>query len=65
MPAETEPREVFFEFTIVGAVMKVAAIDAATGIEVVVLGPARTARADLQKLALGKLRRRLAQAGKL
>jgi hypothetical protein len=55
----TERREVLFEFTAVGAVMKVAAIDAATGIEVTVMGPVHASRADLQKLALGKLRRRL------
>jgi len=54
-----EHREVLFEFTAVGAVMKVAAIDAATGIEVTVMGPVHAARADLQKLALAKLRRRL------
>ncbi len=35
----SEAREVLFEFTAVGAVMKVAAIDAATGIEVMVMGP--------------------------
>ncbi len=55
----TERREVLFEFTVVGAVMKVAAIDAATGVEVTVMGPVHASRADLQKLALGKLRRRL------
>lgn len=52
-------REVLFEFTPVGAVTKVAAIDAATGIEVSVMGPTHASRADLQKLALAKLRKRL------
>jgi hypothetical protein len=52
-------REVLFEFTAIGAVMKVAAIDAATGIEVTVMGPVHASRADLQKLALAKLRKRL------
>jgi hypothetical protein len=55
-------REVLFEFTAVGAVMKVAAIDAATGIEVTVMGPVTAARADLQKLALAKLKKRLERA---
>ncbi len=55
----TESRETLFEFTVVGPVMKVAAIDAATGIEVMVMGPVHASRADLQKLAMGKLRRRL------
>lgn len=54
-----EHREVLFEFTAIGAVMKVAAIDAATGIEVTVMGPSHASRADLQKLALAKLRKRL------
>lgn len=55
-----ERREILFEFTAVGAVMKVAAIDAETGIEVVVMGPVHATRADLQKLAIAKLKRRLA-----
>ena len=55
-------REVYFEFTAVGTVMKVAAIDAETGLEVTVMGPVNASRADLQKLALGKLRNRLAAA---
>ena len=56
-----ESREVYFEFTAVGTVVRVAAIDAATGIEVVVMGPATAAEADLKRLALGKLRARLAR----
>ena len=62
MPPEDSrgvPREVYFEFTAVGAVMKVAAIDAETGLEVIVMGPVHASRADLQKLALAKLRTRL------
>ena len=55
----TQSREILFEFTAVGAVMKVVAIDAATGIEVMAMGPVHASRADLQKLALAKLRRRL------
>ena len=39
--------------------VKVAAIDAETGVEVTVMGPVHASRADLQKLALAKLRRRL------
>jgi hypothetical protein len=54
-----ERREVLFEFTAIGRVMRVAAIDAETGIEVVVMGPTHASRADLQKLALAKLRKRL------
>jgi hypothetical protein len=54
-----EHREVLFEFTSIGSVTKVSAIDAQTGIEVMVMGPTRASRADLQKLALAKLRKRL------
>ena len=54
-----ERREVLFEFTAIGTVVKVAAIDAETGIEVSVMGPVNASRADLQKLALAKLRKRL------
>jgi hypothetical protein len=50
---------VYFEFTPVGTSVKVAAIDAATGTEVSVVGPARASQADLQKLALRKLKARL------
>jgi hypothetical protein len=54
-------REVYFEFTAVGAVVKVAAIDAQTGLEVSVMGPAGAPRGELQRLALQKLRARLAK----
>jgi hypothetical protein len=50
---------VYFEFTPIGTSVKVVAIDAATGIEVSVIGPARASQADLQQLALQKLRLRL------
>jgi hypothetical protein len=53
--------EVFFEFTAIGSTVKVVAIDAATGTEVTVMGPANAAQADLERLALGKLRARLAR----
>jgi hypothetical protein len=59
MTALPERREILFEFTAVGAVTKVVAIDAETGIEVMVMGPTHASRADLQKLALAKLKRRL------
>ena len=55
------PREVYFEFTAVGGAVKVAAIDATTGTEVSIMGPASAAQADLQQLALAKLKARLAR----
>jgi hypothetical protein len=51
--------EVYFEFTAIGRTVKVSAIDAATGVEVSVMAPATAARADLQRLALQKLKARI------
>lgn len=56
-----EPREVYFEFTALGGVVKCVAIDSQTGVEVSVMGPARVAQADLERLALQKLKARLAR----
>ena len=56
-----DPREVFFEFIAIGSTVKVVAIDAATGTEVTVIGPAGAAQSDLERLALGKLKARLAR----
>lgn len=52
-------REILFEFVQVGAQVRVAAVDAATGAEAVVMGPANAARVDLERLALRKLMRML------
>jgi hypothetical protein len=61
MPSSPEDSSggVYFEFTPIGASVKVAAIDAATGTEVSVVAPAGAAQADLQRLALQKLKARL------
>ncbi len=58
MPAE-DSRDVYFEFTAIGRTVKVSAIDSATGLEVSVVGPAAASRADLQRLALQKLKAQL------
>ena len=64
MPDEPPPHgEIYFEFTGIGRTMKVSAIDAATGTEVSVVGPATASQADLQRLALQKLLARLKAAG--
>lgn len=55
-------REVIFEFTTLGQSTRVAAIDVATGEEVVISGPAGASRGDLERVALRKLLRRLALA---
>lgn len=52
-------RDVYFEFTAIGATVKVSAIDAATGTEVSIMGPANAAQADLERLAVQKLKARL------
>jgi len=54
-------REVYFEFTVVGSVVRATAIDSVTGIEVVVMGPTSASQADLRQLALAKLKARLAR----
>jgi hypothetical protein len=64
MPMEDSrgaPPEVLFEFTQLGQQMRVAAIDAASGIEVVVIAPLSATRYQMQTLALAKLRRRLGE----
>ena len=58
-PASDGGREVYFEFTAIGRTVKVSAIDAATGFEVSVIGPASASQADLERLALQKLNARL------
>ena len=57
----TDPdrREVYFEFVAIGNVVKVTAIDSVTGTEVSAMGPASSSQADLQQLALQKLKARL------
>jgi len=47
-----------------GRNMKVVAVDAATGIEVTILGPASAPQDQLQQLALRKLKRRLQAEGR-
>lgn len=49
-------REILFEFIQMGTSVKVMAVDAATGIEVSVIGPAHASTAQLQQLAVRKLK---------
>jgi hypothetical protein len=56
-----EPSDIYFEITLIGATAKVAAIDGESGIEVCVLGPAHAAESELKRLAVAKLRARLAR----
>jgi hypothetical protein len=51
--------EVIIEMRPVGAVVRVAAVDVASGTEVIVFGPANASQRALEELAVAKLRRRL------
>ena len=53
--------EILFELTYLGAAVRVAAIHAASDREAVVMGPASAATADLERLALQKLKAQLAR----
>ncbi len=62
---EGADREVYFEFTAIGNAVKIVAIDSLTGIEVSAMGPASASQADLQQLAVQKLKARLRREGQL
>lgn len=61
MSREPHHGEIYLEFRSIGKQVKVIAMDAATGIEVSVFGPASTAQEDLRRVAVRKLMRRLEQ----
>jgi len=48
-------REVIFEMKRIGSIMRVTAIDASTGTESVIQGPATASQSELQRIALNKL----------
>ena len=60
-----EDREVFVEIQTIGNLLRVTAIDAATGIEAVLSAPRQSARGVVEKAALQKLRYVLEKAGHL
>ena len=57
-------RDIYFEMIAIGGSVKCTAIDSVTGIEVSVVGPASAAQADLERLALQKLKARLVREGR-
>jgi hypothetical protein len=59
--AVMEHGEIYFEFSQVGRQMRVAAIDADTGVEVVVITPVSATKMQMQQLALSKLRKKLSE----
>jgi hypothetical protein len=52
---QPEDGDIYIEFTVIGAFAKVTAIDAASGVEASITGPARANRSDLEKLAVRRL----------
>ncbi len=61
MSRDPRPGEIYLEFRPVGKQVQVTAIDAATGVEVSTFGPASTSQEDLKRVAVRKLKRRIAQ----
>ena len=55
--------QTYLEITVVGNSVRVAAIDASTGEEVVFQAPRTTSRADLEKLAIQKLSWKMGRGG--
>lgn len=49
-------REVIIEYVQVGGSVRVTAVDAATGIEVTFQAPAKASQADMQRIAVNKLK---------
>ena len=47
--------EVYVEVTPLGNMVRVVAVDAATGVEASIVGPANAAKADLERVAVRKL----------
>lgn len=52
-------KEFYVEYKQVGQAMKVTAVDAETGVEVVIMGPISAAQTHLQKIAIQKLEMQL------
>jgi hypothetical protein len=52
-------REIIVEFAVLGDVLRASAVDAATGLEAAATGPARGAKAMVERIALRKLARKI------
>lgn len=59
--APEEPGEIILEFRPHGTIMKVSAVDVASGTEVWIQAPASTSRQELEDIAIAKLKYVLAQ----
>ena len=60
-PKTGKTSEIYFEFTSIGGQVRVAALDADTGIEVIVIAPNSASQVQMQQIAKAKLERRLAK----
>ena len=58
----TDGREILIEFVVQGTAVKATAIDAATGLEASIVGPASAARQALEAAAVRKLNFLLSKA---
>ncbi len=63
-PRGASADRVYFEFLPQGAYVKVSAVHEGTGTEVSIVGDARVTQADLQRIALRKLEKTLAEMPK-
>ncbi len=53
--------EIYIEIVSVGRMLKVVAVDSATGLEATVIAPSATPRSDLERVAVRKLQRLVAR----
>ncbi len=58
-PKTNSGGEVYFEFTTIGPQVRVAALDARTGVEVVIIAPKTAPQSQMQQIAMAKLKKRL------
>ncbi len=58
---DDDQMEILFEFRPIGQQVRVAALDAKTGTEVIIIAPASASQHDMQSVAAAKLMRKLAK----
>ena len=57
-----QPGEIILEYFPIGKMVRVVAVDVASGLETVIVGPATASRADLERVAVRKLQMMLARS---
>lgn len=53
---KARPGEIYLEFTQIGNMVRVNAVDAVSGVEVSIAGPRSTPQAELERTAVAKLK---------